>query len=73
MSLKVYDVLGGEVAALVNEVKQPGKYTVEWNPSTSSGQGFASGVCFYRLTANKFADIKENADAVGKKKDAGAV
>jgi hypothetical protein len=42
--LKVYDVLGREVSTLVNEVKQPGAYTVQWDAS-----GVASGVYFYRL------------------------
>ncbi len=46
VSLKVYDVLGREVATLVNEVKSPGSYEVQFN-----GSRFASGVYFYRLTA----------------------
>ena len=46
VSLKVYDILGGEVATLVNEVKQPGEYTVQWN-----AEGIASGVYYYRLVA----------------------
>ena len=50
VKLTVYDVLGREMNALVNEVKQPGEYTVVWNPSTSSGEGFASGLYLYRLT-----------------------
>jgi phosphatidylserine/phosphatidylglycerophosphate/cardiolipin synthase-like enzyme len=44
--LKVFDVLGREVATIVNEVKQPGTYTVQWDASN-----FASGVYFYRLKA----------------------
>jgi len=44
VSLKVYDVLGREVATLVNEVKQPGTYTLRWGAS-----GMASGVYFYCL------------------------
>lgn len=46
VTLKVYDVLGREVTALVNEVKQPGEYTVRWN-----AEGVASGVYFYQLTS----------------------
>ncbi len=48
-TLKVYDVLGREVATLVNEVKEPGTYTVEFNASS-----LASGVYFYRLTAGSY-------------------
>ncbi len=53
VSLKVYDVHGKEVATLVNENKQAGTYEVEWN-----GQGFASGVYFYRLEAGDFKETK---------------
>ena len=59
VSLRVYDLLGREVATLVNKVMQPGVHTIEWNPSTSSGQGFASGVYFYRLKAGPFTDTKK--------------
>ena len=56
-SLRVYDVLGREVATLVNEVKQPGTYTVQFDArlrsKNSGGQvsGLTSGVYFYRLQA----------------------
>ena len=46
VSLKIYDMLGREVATLVNEVKQPGEYSVRWDATK-----FPSGVYFYRLTA----------------------
>jgi hypothetical protein len=46
-SLKVYDLLGREVAILVDEFKQAGSYSVRWN-----AQGMPSGVYFYRLVAN---------------------
>jgi hypothetical protein len=54
VTLKVFDVLGREVATLVNEVKQPGSYTVQWD-----GSGVASGVYFYRLVAGEFQSIKK--------------
>ncbi len=44
VTLKIYDVLGREVATLVNEVKQPGVHQVRFD-----GSGLASGVYFYRL------------------------
>jgi beta-xylosidase len=49
VSLKIYDILGREVATLVNEYKQPGNYKVVFNPA-SSIENPASGICFYRLT-----------------------
>jgi hypothetical protein len=44
VSLKVFDILGREVATLVNEQLRPGTYEV-----TFSADGLASGVYFYRL------------------------
>ncbi len=46
VTIKVYDILGKEVAALVNEEKQAGNYKVEFNASK-----LASGVYIYRMTA----------------------
>jgi subtilisin family serine protease len=46
VSLKVHDVLGREIATLVNEQKPPGTYEVTWNSGALS-----SGVYYYRLLA----------------------
>ncbi|MDD5360873.1 MAG: T9SS type A sorting domain-containing protein [Ignavibacteria bacterium] len=54
VTLRVYDILGKEVATLVNETKNPGSYTVEFNASNLS-----SGVYFYKLESNSFSDIKK--------------
>ncbi|MFA5834255.1 MAG: S8 family serine peptidase [Bacteroidota bacterium] len=53
VSLVVYDLLGREVATLVNEVKSYGKYAVPFN-----GSAFASGVYFYRLRSENFVETK---------------
>ena len=50
----VYDVLGREVAKLVNEQLQPGSYEVSWNASN-----FSSGIYFYRIKAGTFVDSKK--------------
>jgi hypothetical protein len=52
--LRVYDVLGREVATLVNEVMEQGTYTVQWEAS-----GVVSGVYFYRMQAGSFIDVKK--------------
>jgi mannose/cellobiose epimerase-like protein (N-acyl-D-glucosamine 2-epimerase family) len=49
----VYDLLGREVAVLVNEPKQPGEYTITWNAT-----GAASGVYFYSLDAGNYREVK---------------
>jgi hypothetical protein len=47
--VNVYDLTGRKVATLVNEVKEPGTYTVQFD-----GSNLASGVYFYRLEAGPF-------------------
>ncbi len=51
--LAVFDVLGREMAVLVNEGKAPGTYTVEFD-----GSRLSSGVYFYRLQAGEFTGTK---------------
>jgi len=58
VTLKVYDVLGKEVATLVNEEKQPGIYEVEFNP-VSGIRNLASGIYYYRLKASNFIQTKK--------------
>ena len=53
-SLKVYDDLGREVAALVNEEKPTGSYVVEFDASN-----LASGIYFYKLQAGKYIETKK--------------
>jgi hypothetical protein len=54
VSLKVFDVLGNEVATLVNEIKPSGVYEVEFDASY-----FPSGVYFYQLRAGDFIESKK--------------
>ena len=54
VSLRVYDLLGREVATLMNEVKHPGTYSVHWNASD-----VASGTYLYRLQSGSFVDVKK--------------
>ena len=53
VSLKVYDIIGREVATLINRTMQPGAYQV-----TLDGSKLSSGVYFYKLTAGDFTGIK---------------
>ncbi len=55
-SLRVYDLLGREVAVLVNERKAPGTYSVEFIASS-----LATGIYFYRLTAGSFVETRKMA------------
>jgi hypothetical protein len=58
VTLKVYDVLGNEIATLVNEEKPAGEYEVEFSPE-SSIKNPASGIYFYQLKAGSFIQTKK--------------
>ncbi|MBE0570609.1 MAG: T9SS type A sorting domain-containing protein [Ignavibacteriaceae bacterium] len=58
VTLKIYDILGNEIATLVNEEKPAGRYAVEFIPSTINHHP-ASGVYFYQITAEKFIQTKK--------------
>jgi N-acetylneuraminic acid mutarotase len=53
-TLKIYDVLGNEVATLVNEEKPIGSYEVEFNAIS-----LPSGIYFYRLQTGSFVETKK--------------
>ena len=53
-TIKVFDVLGNEIATLVDEYKPAGRYEVEFNAST-----LPSGVYFYQLKAGEYTAVKK--------------
>ena len=54
VTLKVYDILGSEVATLINEKQEPGYYEVQFNAAN-----FASGMYIYRLQAGEYVSTKK--------------
>jgi hypothetical protein len=56
VQLKIYDILGREVATLVNEKKSPGKYEVEFD---AGEYNLPSGIYFYQLKAGSFIQTKK--------------
>ena len=54
VSLRIFDLLGNEVAILVNENKKAGYYEVNFD-----GTNYASGVYFYRIEAESFVNFKK--------------
>ena len=54
VKLIVYDIIGREVAILVNEKQRPGKYQITWEASE-----YPSGIYFYNLKTNIFHDTKK--------------
>jgi hypothetical protein len=53
-TLKIFDILGNEVAVLVNSRQPPGEYEVEFN-----AQKLSSGIYFYRMQSGKFVQTKK--------------
>jgi hypothetical protein len=54
VSIKIYDIIGKEIATLVNENKNPGTYVLEFD-----GSSFSSGTYIYRLESNGFIAAKK--------------
>ncbi|RJQ59570.1 MAG: T9SS C-terminal target domain-containing protein [Stygiobacter sp.] len=59
ITLKVFDVLGREVATLIDEYKQAGTYYEKFNVETRHGASLHSGVYFYQLRADNFTATKK--------------
>jgi len=65
VSLKVFDILGNEVATLVDEYKPAGSYEVEFSASSgirnlpAGRQGLVSGIYFYQLRTGSFVQTKK--------------
>ena len=58
VSLKVYNVIGQEVATLVNGLQETGHYTVTFNANEGISS-LSNGVYFYRLEAGSFVLVKK--------------
>ncbi len=54
VTLKIYNLLGSEIATLVNEEKSYGTYKVNWD-----AQNLSSGVYFYKMQAGNFSETKK--------------
>ena len=59
VKLTVYNILGAEVATLVDEIRSAGVHRITWDGTDKSGNPVASGVYLYRLTAGDFAETKK--------------
>ncbi len=60
VTLKIYDILGREVAALVNEEKPAGNYEVAFNKQkTTNCKQLASGIYFYQIKAGDYVSTKK--------------
>jgi hypothetical protein len=53
-SLALFDVLGREVATLIDEFRYGGMHTIDWQ-----AEGLSTGLSFYKLTAENYTEIKK--------------
>ena len=54
VTLKIFDVVGREIATILSDKLDVGNYTREWN-----AKDFPSGIYFYRLQAGSFSETKK--------------
>ncbi len=60
VTLKVYDLLGREAAALVDEEKSPGSYNIQFNSQQTTGKKqLSSGIYFYRIRAGEYIQTRK--------------
>jgi hypothetical protein len=59
VTLKIYDILGNEIATLVNEYKPAGRYQIEFNSHSGKVRNLTSGVYFYQIKAGEFIQTKK--------------
>jgi spore coat protein CotH len=59
VTLRIFDILGNEIATLVNEEKPTGTYEVTWNGKNNSGNNVSTGIYFARIQVNQqFKNLK---------------
>ncbi len=59
VQIVVFNVRGQKVITLVDELKESGDFTVNWNGTNTSGQRVSSGVYFYRMSAGDFSAVRK--------------
>lgn len=59
VSLKIYNILGNEIASLINNERLiKGKYSIDFN-ANAYGSGLSSGIYYYTLSTENYADTKK--------------
>ncbi len=59
VELRIYNMVGQVVRTLVSERQNPGRYSIRWDGKDDRGLTVSSGIYFYRLTSEKFSDVKK--------------
>ncbi len=59
VKLTIHNVLGQEVAALVDGIQPAGYHVIQWNGTSAAGVAVGSGVYFFRIQAGDFVEMKK--------------
>jgi len=59
VSLRIYDITGGLVKELINEVVRPGNYSISWNGRNTSAKKVSSGVYFVQLDTQHYKETEK--------------
>jgi hypothetical protein len=59
VTLVVYNMRGQKVHTLIDEAKQPGRYSVHWDGKNGSGEQVSSGIYLYKITAGDYVKVKK--------------
>jgi hypothetical protein len=59
VTIKIYNILGQEVATLLNEQKEAGRYKISWDGQDKDGEKVSTGIYFYRIKAGDFEESKK--------------
>ena len=59
VTINIFDMLGRSVRSLVDGQLQAGKYSINWDGRSDSGEQMSSGVYFYNLKTNRFEESKK--------------
>jgi hypothetical protein len=59
VAVRVFDLLGREIATLVNDTRDAGTYRVSWNGQSVNGVAASTGVYFCRIEAGEFVQTKK--------------
>ncbi|MBK8549524.1 MAG: T9SS type A sorting domain-containing protein [Ignavibacteria bacterium] len=59
VTLRVYDILGREIAVLLNNELNTGNHSINWDASN-----YPSGVYFYKIEAGSFTESKNDLDKI---------
>ena len=59
VTLKIYDLMGREVAQLVNTTQESGYKSIQWNATNSFGKPVSAGVYLYQIRSGEFVQTKK--------------